>query len=109
MGELGLERLRVDGVEQRTLVDEGAFLEMNAVEKAVDPRTDGHISGADGLADNIQRDVHILRRDSHEWNLHRGGGRLFLAVTTSEQRLHQRQGDAENQERLSCLCHGVFR
>ncbi|MCY1419692.1 hypothetical protein D9M71_352850 [compost metagenome] len=98
LGELGLERLRVDGVEQRALVDEGAFLEMDAIEKAVDPGAYGHVGGADGLADQIQRNAHVTRGDGDEWHLQHGRRRRRLAVAATEQRLHQSESHAEKQE-----------
>ncbi len=66
LGNLGLEGLRIDGVQQGALLDEGAFLEMDTFKETVHPGTDGHIDGTDGLAHHIEGDAYVLGGDSDE-------------------------------------------
>ena len=107
LGDLGLEGLRVDGIEQSPLVDEGTFLEMDPVEEAIDPGANGDIGGADGLTDHIQRNVHVLRGNGNEGNVQQGWRWCFLAVAATEQHMHNGERHARKQTLIDFFRHGA--
>ena len=91
--ERGLERLRIDLIEQVALADERPFAEVHRVEEALDARADVDVLEALGLSDQVEVDRHVLLDDRRHVDFgrrRRDGGRL---LARRSQRRRHRHGD----------------